>query len=88
MVELLSESWNLIKKSTIRKSWRKIIPMEYPTASDNHEEIDDADEYYDCLHEVGCDVSQEQLDVRLNSNCNDPGFLIMTDLEICEMVIS
>ena len=48
------------------------IPMESPTASDDHEEIDDTDEYYDCLHEVGCDVGQEQLDVWLTSNCNDP----------------
>ena len=88
VVELLSESWNLIKESTFRKSWRKIIPMESPTASDDHEEIDDTDDYYDCLHEVGCDVSQEQLDVWLNSDCNDPGFLIMTDEEICETVIS
>ena len=47
-------------------------------SNDDHEEIDDTDEYYDCLHEVGCDVSQEQLDVWLNSDCNDPGFLIMT----------
>ena len=82
VVELLSESWNLIKESTFRKSWRKIIPMESP------KEIDDTDEYYDYLHEVGCDVSQEQLHVWLNSDCNDPGFLTMIDEEICETVIS
>ena len=67
--------------------------MEPPTCggSCGHEEVDDDDhddDYFDCLHEVDCDVNQEQLHTWLDSDCNDPGYEIMIDEDICEMVPS
>ena len=91
VVELLSESWNSIKETTFRKSWR-IIPMEPPTlcgGSCDHEEVDDDDHDDDYLTVCMkcCDVNQEQLHTWLNSDCNDPGYEIMTDEDICEIVL-
>jgi hypothetical protein len=40
------------------------------------------------FQELGFNMDEDELDCWLNSDCNDPGFQIMTEDEICDHVMS
>ena len=45
VTELIAESWGEIKESTLRKSWRKIMPIKESKESEDHTEgQEDGDE--------------------------------------------
>ena len=93
VVHMIAESWDEIEASTLRKSWRKIIPIQSQETGEVEVEevafdLEDDAEFMRGFGEIGCELNPEDLHAWLNSDCHDPGFPILTDDEICEQVSS
>ena len=103
VVDMISESWNEIKATTLRKSWQKIIssqpqaPSSEESIEENHSdrvdpgELDqeiNISEFISDFQELGFNMDQDELDGWLSSDSNDPGFQLMTEDEICDHVMS
>ena len=93
VTELIAESWGEIKESTLRKSWRKIMPIQEPAKSEDQTEgqedgDEDEQEFMHEFQELGYSMDANEISTWLNSDSNDPGFQLMTDDEICDHVLS
>ena len=93
VTELIAESWGEIKESTLRKSWRKIMPIQEPKESEDQTEgqedgDEDEREFIREFQELGYSMDENEISTWLNSDSNDPGFQLMIDDEICEHVLS
>ena len=93
VIELIAESWGEIKESTLRKSWRKIMPIKESKESEDHTEgqedgDEDEQEFIHEFQELGYSIDENEISTWLNSDSNNPGFQLMTDDEICEHVLS
>ena len=89
VVELVRESWDEIKASTLRKSWRKIMPIQPPTdqsedLTEGQEEDEDVNrdkdeqEFVRKFQELGYSINENEIHNWLNSDSSDPGFHLMT----------
>ena len=103
VVELVAESWDEIKASTLRtcKSWREIMPIQPPNDQSEvltvgqgkygDEDVNrdqDEQEFVCKFQELGYSMDENEIHTWLNSDYSDPGFQLMTDDEICEHVLS
>ena len=93
VTELIAESWGEIKESTLRKSWRKIMPIQEPAKSEDQTKgqedgDEDEQEFMHEFQELGYSMDENEISTWLNSDSNDPGFQLMTDDEICDHVLS
>ena len=91
--ELIAESWGEIKESTLRKSWRKSMPIQEPKESEDQTEgqedgDEDEREFIHEFQELGYSMDDSEISTWLNSDSNDTGFQLMTDDEICDHVLS
>ena len=101
VVEMVAESWDEIKASTLRKSWRKIMPIQ--PSPDQSEDLtvgqeedgdknvnrdQDEQEFVREFQELGYSMDENEIHTWLNGDSSDPGFQLMTDDEICEHVLS
>ena len=87
VTELIAESWGEIKESTLRKSWRNIMPIQEPKESEDQTEgLEDGDEdeqeFIREFQELGYSIDENEIRTWLNSDSNDPGFQVMT-VNVC-----
>ena len=86
---LIAESWGEIKESTLRKSWRKIMPIQEPKeGEDQTEGEEDVQEFIHEFQELGYSMDENEISSWLNSDSNDPGFQPITDDKISDHVLS
>ena len=89
VTELIAESWGEIKESTLRKSWRKIMPIQEPKESEDQTEgEEDVQEFIHEFQELGYSMDENEISSWLNSDSNDPGFQLITDDKISDHVLS
>ena len=92
VVELISEAWQEISAATLRKSWRKIVPIP-PSESSPDQELempaseDAKEDFVREFGEIGFSLNEEDVRNWLESDSSDPGFQLMTDDEICSHVM-
>lgn len=95
VVDLAAEAWDEIPPTTIRKSWRKIIPIPAPADLDTdssqnpNSDEDDApvSEFTGIFTTMGFQMDGGEISAWLQSDDTDPGFQIFTDDEIYELVM-
>ena len=87
VVEMIADSWDEIRASTLCISWRKIVPMQATDPQTDHEpssgeQDDDSEEFVREFQVLGVSLDEDGVCTWLESDNNDPGFQLMTDEEI------
>ena len=85
VVDFAAESWKEITTTTLRKSWRKIMPMK--DADETSNEDVRISEFTEVLHQMIVDVLDADVCEWLQSDQADPGFQIFTEDEICGLYL-
>ena len=86
VVEKISLAWDQITPVTIRRSWRKLIPLADTTPS-NIDSEPTAAEFIDVFQSMGHALSEDEVTEWLNNDQNDPGYEHLHDDEIVSRVL-
>lgn len=84
VIDRISVAWDHIKPETIRRSWRKLIPLSAPTSLDDPPCSQDDTEIISMLSELGPDISASDLDEWFADD--GPGYEHLNDQNIVEYV--
>ena len=99
VVEKISLAWDQITPVTIRRSWRKLIPLantsptSHEHSSDNEPNAADSDgepnatEFVDMFQSMGHTLTEDEVTQWLNNDENDPGYQHLHDDEIVAQVL-
>lgn len=87
-VYMINEAWDSLPQCTIQRSWRKLAPY-FDTETKTGEAAESVDdegtsEFISLFAEIpGCEnCSNDDVNMWLNSDANDPGFQMLSDEEI------
>ena len=83
---MAADSWNLVKSSTLKKAWNKILNKEKNDSG--LEESSTENEECKTIKEMGRILSYEenQINEWLNTDVHDPGYQILNDDEIVDEI--
>ena len=79
VVEMIADSWDDIRVSTLRKSWRKIVPMRAVDPQTNHKpspgkQDDDNEEFVREFQVLGVSLDEDGVCIWLESDIMILGF--------------